>query len=43
MTTDAETLARRAYQLAEGSVMDVQGFVDLFADDGEIKHHDLPR
>jgi hypothetical protein len=36
MTTDAETLVRRAYQLAEGNVMDVQGFVDLFADDGEI-------
>ena len=28
MTTDAETLVRRAYQLAEGNVMDVQGFVD---------------
>ena len=43
--TDAETLVRRAYQLAEGNVMDVQGFVDLFADDGEInaRHHDLPR
>ena len=27
MTTDAETLVRRAYQLAEGNV-DVQGFVD---------------
>ena len=36
MTTDAETLVRHAYQLAEGNVMDVQGFVDLFADDGEI-------
>ena len=36
MATDAETLVRRAYQLAEGNVMDVQGFVALFADDGEI-------
>lgn len=36
MTTDAETLVRQAYQFAEGNVMDVQGFVDLFADDGEI-------
>ena len=36
MTTDAETLVRRAYHLAEGNVMDVQGFVDLFAEDGEI-------
>jgi hypothetical protein len=36
MTTDAETLVRRAYQLAEGNLIDVQGFADLFADDGEI-------
>ena len=36
MTTDAETLVRRAYHLAEGNVMDVQGFVGLFAEDGEI-------
>ena len=25
---------RRAYQLAEGDVLDVQGFIDLFAEDG---------
>jgi len=36
MTTDAETLVRRAYQLAEGDSMDVQGFMNLFAEDGEI-------
>ena len=36
MTTDAEALVRRAYHLAEGKVMDVQGFIDLFADDGVI-------
>lgn len=36
MTTDAEALVRRAYQLAEGNVMDVQGFMDLFAGDGVI-------
>ena len=36
MTTDPETIVRRAYHAAEGNVMDVQGFVDLFADDGEI-------
>jgi catechol 2,3-dioxygenase-like lactoylglutathione lyase family enzyme len=36
MTTDAETLVRRAYHAAEGNVMDVQGFIDLFADDGVI-------
>ena len=36
MTTDAETLVCRAYHLAEGNVMDVQGIVDLFAEDGEI-------
>ena len=35
MTTDAETLVRRAYQFAEGDV-DVQRWVDLFADDGEV-------
>jgi hypothetical protein len=34
MTTDAETIVRRAYHAAEGNVMDVQGFIDLFADDG---------
>jgi len=36
MTTDAETLVRRAYHAAEGNVMDVQRFVSLFADDGVI-------
>ena len=34
MTTDAETIVRRAYHAAEGNVMDVQGFIDLFAEDG---------
>jgi ketosteroid isomerase-like protein len=36
MTTDAETVVRRAYHAAEGNVMDVQGFIDLFAADGVI-------
>jgi predicted ester cyclase len=36
MTTDAEALVRRAYHLAEGNVMDVRGFSDLFADDGVL-------
>ena len=36
MTTDTEALVRRAYQLAEGNVMDVRGFMDLFADDGVV-------
>src|SRR6266851_364233 len=36
MTTDAETVVRRAYHAAEGNVMDVQGFIDLFATDGVI-------
>ena len=36
MTIDAEALVRRAYHLAEGNVMDVQGFIDLFADDGVL-------
>jgi ketosteroid isomerase-like protein len=34
MITNAENLVRRAYHAAEGNVMDVQGFIDLFADDG---------
>ncbi len=34
MTTDAETVVRQAYHAAEGGVLDVQGFVDLFAEDG---------
>jgi ketosteroid isomerase-like protein len=36
MTTDAEAIVRHAYQAAEGNVMDVQGFIDLFAADGVI-------
>ncbi len=36
VTTSAETIVRRAYHLAEGNVMDVRGFIDLFADDGVI-------
>jgi hypothetical protein len=34
VTTDTEALVRRAYHYAQGDVLDVQGFVDLFADDG---------
>src|SRR6266480_6261476 len=34
VTTDTEALVRRAYRLAEGDVLDVQGFIDLFAEDG---------
>ena len=33
-TTDIEALVRRAYHLAEGDVLDVQGFIDLFTEDG---------
>jgi predicted ester cyclase len=36
MTTDTEALVRRAYHFAEGDVLDVQGFLDLFAEDGVI-------
>ena len=36
MTTDAEALVRRAYHLAEGNIMDVRGFMDLFAADGMV-------
>ena len=34
MTANAEELVRAAYHAAEGSVLDVQGFIDLFAEDG---------
>ncbi|MFD7169788.1 ester cyclase [Streptomyces violascens] len=34
MTGDAETVVRAAYHAAEGSVLDVEGFRDLFAEDG---------
>ncbi|SDC90360.1 ester cyclase [Rhodococcus tukisamuensis] len=34
MTTDAEIAVRAAYRAAEGSTLDVQGFMDLFAEDG---------
>src|SRR5216683_2327548 len=34
MTTDTEALVRRAYHFAEGDVLGVQGFIDLFAEDG---------
>ena len=33
MTTDTEALVRRAYHMAEGDVLDVRGFIDLFAED----------
>src|SRR5437660_8993754 len=36
MTTDAEAIVRHAYHTAEGNVMDAQGFMDLFAEDGVI-------
>lgn len=34
MTTDTEALVRRAYHYAEGDVLDIQGFIGLFAEDG---------
>jgi SnoaL-like domain len=34
MATDAGTLVREAYHLAEGNVLDAQGFIDLFTADG---------
>ena len=34
MTTNAEDVVRAAYHAAEGKVLDVQGFIDLFAEDG---------
>ncbi len=34
MTTGTEALVRRAYHFAEGDVLDVRGFIDLFAEGG---------
>jgi len=34
MATDAESVVRAAYHAAEGNVLDVQGFADLFTEDG---------
>jgi ketosteroid isomerase-like protein len=34
MASDVETVVRAAYHAAEGGVMDVPGFVGLFAEDG---------
>jgi ketosteroid isomerase-like protein len=34
MTTDTEALVRRAHHFAQGDVLDIQGFTDLFAEDG---------
>jgi hypothetical protein len=34
VTTETEALVRHAYHLAQGDVLDVQGFIDLFAEDG---------
>ncbi|MFF2548129.1 ester cyclase [Kitasatospora sp. NPDC058063] len=34
MTADAETVVRAAYHAAEGDVLDVRGFIDLFTEDG---------
>ncbi|MFK0044608.1 ester cyclase [Streptomyces sp. NPDC090741] len=34
MHTSTESVVRAAYRAAEGSVLDVQGFRDLFAEDG---------
>ena len=34
MTTDTEALVRHAYHLAEGDVLDAEGFRNLFTEDG---------
>ena len=34
MTTGTEALVRRAYHMAQGDVLNIQGFIDLFAEDG---------
>src|SRR5947209_20622754 len=34
VTTDTEALVRRAYHMAQGDVLNIQGFIDLFTEDG---------
>lgn len=34
MAADAETVVRAAYHAAEGDVLDIRGFIDLFTEDG---------
>jgi hypothetical protein len=34
MTADAEAIVRRAYHCAQGDVLDIAGFIDLFSEDG---------
>ncbi len=36
MTYDNEAIVRHAYHTAEGSVLDIAGFVGSFAEDGVI-------
>jgi SnoaL-like domain len=36
-TNSAESIVRRAYHMAEGDVNDMEGFKNLFADDGVIR------
>ena len=36
-TNSAESIVRRAYHMAEGDVMDMDGFKNLFADDGVVR------
>ena len=36
-TNSAESIVRRAYHMAEGDVMDMDGFKTLFADDGVVR------
>ena len=38
MATDAEAVVRAAYHAAEGSVLDVRGFTDLFTEDGVVNN-----
>ncbi|HEV3170482.1 MAG TPA: nuclear transport factor 2 family protein [Actinocrinis sp.] len=37
MTTKVEEVVRKAYHYAEGDVLDVQAFVDLFTEDGVFR------
>lgn len=39
VTTDTEGLVRRTYHMAQGDVLNIQGFIDLFAEDGCVQRH----
>ena len=43
MTSSVEEVVRKAYHYAEGDVLDVQAFVDLFTEDGVFRDMEIGR